>query len=200
MKYLKYFENSKDIRISSQSITTLKDEKIPEILHGNLDCSNNMLHDIIGSPKIIYGNFDCKFNILLSLIGSPEIVYGDFDCTFNSIRNLDGSPKEIHGNFDCRNNQLTSLDNGPEIVTNTFFCKNNPWKFPIPLDIIKKYRLSWLTIYTHEQEEKFRSYEYQKDFLTKYPERYKDLIYLGYDPKIKEEFDWLFNASDMGLM
>jgi len=44
------------------------------------------------------------------------------------------------------------------------------------------------------------SYEYQKEFLTENPEKYKDLEYFGYAPGIKEEFDWLFNAIDMKLM
>jgi len=58
------------------------------------------------------------------------------------------------------------------------------------------------SVYTKEQFEKFRSYEYQKEFLTNTPEKYRDLKYgyIGFNSKIKEEFDWLFNAIDMGLM
>jgi hypothetical protein len=52
----------------------------------------------------------------------------------------------------------------------------------------------------NELKKIYGSYEYQKEFLTEFPEKYKDLEFVGYNDKIKEEFDWLFNAVDMGLM
>ena len=80
-----------------------------------------------------------------------------------------------------------------------------------------------LIIYTREQIKEFISYEFQKKFLTENPERYKDLeqftfsplgndIYTswilssypndfnGYADGIEEEFDYLFNGVDMGLL
>jgi len=55
-------------------------------------------------------------------------------------------------------------------------------------------------LYNDLQKEKFGSYKFQKEYLTNNPEKYKDLEPIGYLEKIKEEFDWLFNAIDMGLM
>ena len=41
---------------------------------------------------------------------------------------------------------------------------------------------------------------YQKEFLTEHPERYKDLEFIGYAPYIKDMFDYLWSAVDMGLL
>jgi len=49
-------------------------------------------------------------------------------------------------------------------------------------------------------QDKFSSYEFQKDFLTKFPNRYKDLEFVGYNEDIKKEFEHLFNADEMGLL
>jgi len=46
----------------------------------------------------------------------------------------------------------------------------------------------------------YGTYEYQKEYLTETPEKYKDLEAIGYNKQILEEFDWLFNAADMGLI
>ena len=48
--------------------------------------------------------------------------------------------------------------------------------------------------------EKLTSYEFQKEFLTEYPEKYKDLIPFKYAKGIKKEFSYIFNAEDMGLL
>ena len=59
------------------------------------------------------------------------------------------------------------------------------------LNVIKHMEsLGWIT---------FMDYNYQKKFLTEQPENFKDLEQYGILPEIREEFDYLFNADNMGL-
>jgi hypothetical protein len=182
MKYLKYFENIENIEninFSNQNLKTLKGKNIPKQVNGFFYCSHNELTSLEFCPEYINGNFDCRNNELTSLEHCPEHVGGDFDCSYN---------------------QLTSLEFCPETVYGYFWCNNNPWTNVISYELIKKFNIRIWDLYTHEQKEKFGSYEYQKEYLTNTPEKYKDLEPIGFNNQIKEEFDWLFNAIDMKLM
>jgi hypothetical protein len=151
-------------------------------------------------PKHIPGDFSCALNKLTSLEFGPVSVDGQFNCYDNELTSLEYCPEHVGGDFDCSDNQLISLEYCPETVGGYFWCDNNPWTNVIPYDLIKKFNIRIWDLYTHEQKEKFGSYEYQKIFLTNTPEKYKDLEPIGYNKQILEEFDWLFNAADMGLM
>ena len=48
--------------------------------------------------------------------------------------------------------------------------------------------------------EKLTSYEFQKEFLTKYPNKVKDLEHVGYNEDIKKEFEHLLSGDEMGLL
>jgi len=68
---------------------------------------------------------------------------------------------------------------------------------------INKYNIEDLyipDIYSDEEKEKFSSYDFQKEFLNEYPEKYLELEPFGYASGIKEEFKWIFDAVNMGLM
>jgi len=92
------------------------------------------------------------------------------------------------------------LDFCPETVTGKFVCFKNHWEEPISYSLIKKYNIDKKSLYMDFQIEEFGDYEYQKEFLTETPEKYRDLEPIGFNEDILEEFDWLFNAIDMGLM
>jgi hypothetical protein len=218
MKYLKYFDKNKEY--SDKKLKTLTTLNLPNIWDDSFICSDNNLKNLIGSPKYVSNafwcdyneltslegapikvgeNFYCHHNNLKNLIGFPEKFFGEVDCSNNYLTSLIGLPNKIYGDFYCNNNQLTSLDFCPEISGFSKYL-NNPWTNVIPYDLIKKFNIQISDLYTKEQKEKFGSYEYQKEYLTNSPEKYKDLEPIGFNDKIKDEFDWLFNAIDMGLM
>jgi hypothetical protein len=167
---------------------------------GNFECYNNKLTSLEFCPETIGGDFSCSSNNLTSLEFCPEYVGGNFSCSSNNLTSLEFCPKIINGDFWGRNNNLTSLDFLPEYIGGSSDFDHNNWNNPIPYELIKKYNILIKDLYTIEQKQKFGSYKYQKEFLTNTPEKYKDLEPIGYNEKIKEEFDWLFNAIDMGLM
>jgi len=218
MKYLKYFEQN--ISYEDKKLTSLKELNIPKYFFTNFNCSNNQLTSLEFCPKEVGGYFDCVSNRLTSLEFCPKEVGGYFDCDNNNLASLEFCPEKIGGFFSCSNNQLTSLEFCPETINDNFYCNNNqltslefcpksvsgirfncsnnPWSNPLQYNLIKKFNIT--DAYTDEQINFFGSYEYQKEFLNNSPEKYKDLIPIGFSKEIKEEFDWLFNAADMGLL
>jgi len=130
----------------------------------------------------------------------PKYVDGDFECDGNNLTSLEFGPEYVGGKFDCTGNKLKSLNFCPDFVGGGFECGDNNWTKPIPYETIKKYNIDTGVLYNHEQYERFSTYEYQKKYLTESPEKYLDLLPFGFGSKIKEEFDWLFNAIDMKLM
>jgi len=198
MKYLKYFEQNTNIY--NNKLTSLKDLNISKKIYGHFDCDGNYLTSLEFGPEYVGGYFSCSHNKLTSLEFCPETINNHFFCNNNELTSLEFGPKIVKGSFYCSYNKLTSLEFCPEIVGENFICNNNNWTNPIPYNIMLKYNLFLSNLYTFDQKKKFRSYKFQKEFLTNTPEKYKDLEVIGYHTKIKEEFDWLFNASDMGLM
>ena len=92
------------------------------------------------------------------------------------------------------------MDFLPETIGGDLICYNNNWTYPIPKEILDKYKIDEKLLYTPEQLKKFKSYNFQYDYLTEFPEKYKELKQFGFAPGIRTEFDWLFNAIEMGLM
>jgi len=150
--------------------------------------------------------FENKFSwfnkelITLKGLDIPKHIPGDFSCALNKLTSLEFGPVSVDGQFNCYDNELTSLEFAPEYVGGDFHCFNNNWTNVIPYELIIKYDILPDNIYSKEQVKKFGSYKYQKEYLTNTPEKYKDLEPIGYNKQILEEFDWLFNAADMGLM
>jgi hypothetical protein len=96
-----------------------------EVKDGSIDCYNNGLTSLKGSPKKFYGDFDCRYNKLTSLEGAPEKVGGVFDCNGNKLTSLRGAPQEVGKDFACEENQLTSLEGAPQKVGGAFWCSKN---------------------------------------------------------------------------
>jgi len=194
----------------------------PKTVSGYFDCSRNRLTSLEFCPEYVGKNFSCYKNQLTSLEFCPETVSGSFNCGNNNLTSLEYCIKKINGGFFCYSNKITSLIGLPENIVGVISCGDNKlksldyipkdfngkinccspndWTNPIPYILIEKYDIRTTDLYTTEQVEKFGSYEYQKEYLTNTPEKYKDLEPIGYHKKIKKEFDWLFNAIDMGLM
>jgi len=199
MKYIKYFEGLNDFMYDNRFLTTLNKLEIPlpDHIKGDFYCRNNKLTSLEGGPKIVDYVFNCTQNKLTTLEFCPNYVGSNFNCSHNELTTLEFFPEYVGGILDCSNNKLTSIDNIALYSIDMIYCSNNNWIDVIPYKI---YLNAFDSPYTDNQYFKFRSYEYQKEFLTKTPEKYNDLESVGYVNGIKEEFDWLFNAIDMGLM
>ena len=165
-----------------------------------LSCGNNQLAELPELPVSLHTLY-CGDNQLTELPELPVSLH-DLYCGDNQLAELPELPDTLQKLY-CYNNKLTYLPELPESVDD-LDIGGNDWSSPIPYNLIEKYNLLDLLkdkLYTEEQKEYFGSYEYQKEYLTNTPEKYKDLdIPIGYNEQIKEEFDWLFNAIDMGLL
>ena len=112
-----------DIDCSNNKLTTLKGS--PQKIDGNFKCNNNKLTTLKGSPKKIGRDFDCSNNQLTTLEGSPQEIGRDFDCSFNNLTTLKGSPQRVDKDFNCSGNKLTTLEGSPQIVGRNFVCSFN---------------------------------------------------------------------------
>ena len=123
IKYKLTPDKDGDIDCSNNKLTTLKGS--PQKIDGNFKCNNNKLTTLKGSPKKIGRDFDCSNNQLTTLEGSPQEIGRDFDCSFNNLTTLKGSPQRVDKNFNCSGNKLTTLEGSPQIVGRNFVCSFN---------------------------------------------------------------------------
>ena len=123
IKYKLTPDKDGDIDCSNNKLTTLKGS--PQKIDGNFKCSGNKLTTLEGSPKKIGRDFDCSNNQLTTLEGSPQEIGRDFDCSFNNLTTLKGSPQRVDRNFNCSGNKLTTLEGSPQIVGRNFVCSFN---------------------------------------------------------------------------
>lgn len=123
IKYKLTPDKDGDIDCSNNKLTTLKGS--PQKIDGNFKCNNNKLTTLEGSPKKIGRDFDCSNNQLTTLEGSPQEIGRDFDCSFNDLTTLKGSPQRVDRNFNCSGNKLTTLEGSPQIVGRNFVCSFN---------------------------------------------------------------------------
>ena len=131
MKYLKLFENFKDIdsicrRYCIENYTINSDGSID--VNGDVDLFNEGLTKLPLKFRNVKGNFYCYDNRLISLEGAPNSVTGEFNCNNNKLISLEGAPQSVGGYFDCSNNKLLSLDNFPKLTdtNHVFYYTNNP--------------------------------------------------------------------------
>ena len=123
IKYKLTPDKDGDIDCSNNKLTTLKGS--PQKIDGNFKCNNNKLTTLEGSPKKIGRDFDCSNNQLTTLEGSPQEIGRDFDRSFNNLTTLKGSPQRVDRNFSCSGNKLTTLEGSPQIVGRNFTCSFN---------------------------------------------------------------------------
>ena len=162
--------------------------ELPESLI-KLNCGVNKLSFLTKLPTSLE-LLDCYNNKNLSIL--PELpesltILSCWGCNLSVLSELPKSLTELY----CYENKLSVLPELPKSLIE-IYCGDNPWIEPIPLEY---YNLAKdkNDIYNQKQEEKFGSYEFQKEFIEKYPFRIKDLEPIGVDPKIKKEYAYLFD-------
>jgi len=226
MKYLKKYErytglNNNILSIYSKNLTEIPEEFLPLDNIKELLCYNNKLSVLPELPDTLI-NLVCQHNNLRYLPELPPdldmlFCYNNkltelnlpsklrvLDCANNNISELqlpDGLEELL-----CDKNNLTELPELPDSLT-TFSCGQNNFKEPIKYEYhVKFYNGIFLGdmksnfLYTKEQTEKFKTYEFQKEFLTKDDSRWEDLKPFGINEKLKKEFSWIWDAGEMGLL
>lgn len=201
MKYLKLYEGFLN------NIFFGKDKTLQDYINNGrikinvevLDCYNLLINSLDGIEKFTNLKYlRCQGNCLESLQNIKNLInLVEIDCRGNNLRNLKGIENLINlEGLYCTDNLLTSLD-GIENLNNlrsiTFderFIKH-PTKLPNLLHIN--------TTYNKNLIEKFKSYECQKEFLIKFPNKFDVLIPYGIHAKIKEEFPALVRGSEWGF-
>ena len=210
-------------QINGYSTLLLKFERlnhIPEELlpfPENLEYINIEHNKITKIPKL-NGNLKklkCEDNELTELPELPNtLIY--LECTDNEILELPKLPNGLI-NLYCSRNKLKELPELPSTLL-VLQCHANDFQQPIKIEYMNKffnYKDNWSyskrnlpnethrwldPIYTKAQQIKFKSYEFQKEFLMNEDNNWKDLEPFGYADGIKEEFSYLFDGEDMGLL
>jgi Leucine-rich repeat (LRR) protein len=216
MKYLKtykLFEGvQKEMDVSNKKLTKLPElpnslkslycdynnlTKLPELPNSleKLICHNNQLTklpELPNSLKKIY----CHYNNLTKLPELPNSLKKLY-CHNNQLTKLPELPDSLNYLY-CYNNNLTKLPELPNSLLK-LDCFNNPFKEPIKKEIIEKFELDENKLYTTDSIELFKSYNFQKQFLTDNPTRYMD-IEEWLRPEIKEEFAYLYDSDEFGII
>ena len=159
----------------------------------NLWCSKNHLPSLDVSTNTALTHLYCYNNQLPSLDVSANTALTYLYCYNNQLPSLDVSGATALAHLNCSSNHLTRLPKLPDSLR-VLYCSNNPFEEPISQDIIKKFNLNESKLYTEERVKVFKSYEWQKEFLKKHPERFND-IHFWILPEIKEEFKNLGNKT-----
>ena len=205
----KIFENTK-LNYSNKDLTELSE--LPDNLE-QLECYVNQLISLPELPDTLeYLNYKCnklielpklpdelemllcQYNKLSSLPKLPNnliILY----CYNNRLTSLPKLPNNLITLY-CYNNELTSLPKLPDSLI-TLHCYNN--NFKEPLKGVDRFKLHY-NIYSEEQIELFRSYEFQKEYIQKDPSNYFNLKHLGIHLKIEKEFKNINSIEDMGVI
>ena len=92
---------------------------------GNVNLSKKNFTHIPVKFNIVKGNVDCSHNMLTDILFAP-IKVNYFDCSQNKIVSLKGAPQCVEATFKCNNNKLLSLEHAPEIINLDFYCSYNP--------------------------------------------------------------------------
>lgn len=222
MKYLKLYENFKKgisfkewiktghfatisgifSKIGSMGQLKISDFDLSEITE--FSCSSENLKDLVGVE--IFPNLRalwCNHNFLQNLKGLEKLINLEtLVCNNNSIVDLIPIENLNLKNLNCTNNKLKKLENIEKLLDlKEFECEMNNWIEPIPKEIMNKffYTYGLAQLYTYDQEREFKSYNFQKQFLTNHPEKAQDLKPFGFHPEIKKEFPALVRGSEWGF-
>ena len=160
-----------------------------------LHCNANYITELPKLPPKLQALF-CSHNRLSLLPELPNTIKR-LECGNNKLTSLPELPTTLDY-LNCSNNKLTELPELPKSLT-YLDCDNNDWKEPIKKEYAIKFKLRF--DYTFDQLELFCSEDFQREFLTKKPERFEDLSYWGVEvePVIRKEFEYIFDGGDMGF-
>ena len=196
MKYIKsykLFESKKTfLDISGHGYKTIPLKLSDSLIY--INCSQNNLSKLPNLPKNLE-KLICSNNKLTELPELPKYL-DELDVDNNKIIKLPKLPNTLIS-LDCSHNKLTELLKLPKNLEN-LYCFDNNWKEPLNFDIIRKF---YIQPYTKNQKYLFNSENFQRKFLTEYPEKFKNLCVgdLEIHPLIRKEFSYLFEGEDMGF-
>ena len=226
MKYLKSFENYENfvhyysdgdtkLTISNRNYTEFPKDFIIKDTVEHINCSCNKLTSLPELPKNLK-ELICYSNRLTSLPSLPETLI-KLDCDKNWLKYLPKLPESLKS-LSCMNTDLihlpelpknllslsciyTKLEDLPELPKNLTYCdiRFAKWKEPVSPENFKILKND-INIYSQEQIDNFSSFEFQKEFLTKFPEKLKYLEFFGYADGIEELFPHLFDMDELGLL
>jgi hypothetical protein len=160
-----------------------------------LICYNNKLTSLPKLPNTLV-NLDCDKNNIKELPELPESLE-ILSCMRNDIKHLPKLPKNLK-DLTCI---YTKLEDLPKLPENMMFCdiRFTNYKEPVSPENFKILKND-MNIYSQEQIDKFSSFEFQKEFLTKHPEKFENLKHIGYADGIEELFPHLFDMDELGLL
>jgi hypothetical protein len=119
-------------------------------------------------------------------------------CQFNELKQLPKLPESLQV-LHCNDNKLTELPKLPDSLQD-LYCDCNPLKCLIPSKFIKYQTVDWLEEHYYPM---INSYDGQKNILEQDESNIKELLKQtkgNINPKIKEEYNHLFQANDWGLI
>ena len=195
MKYLKSFENYTNENETVLSFNKLDINEIPKEflpLKNNLvelhchHCRNlSVLPELPNTLKVLW----CYETVITELPKLPNTlkVLWCYDTVITVLPELPDSLTSLW----CANNKISILPDFPKNL-DLIYIGNNPWIEPIPFEWYNNSD-DRLDIYNKEQKKKFQSYEFQKEFVEKYPLRLKDLNPIGINREIRKEYAYLFD-------
>ena len=158
-----------------------KDYDFSKVKH--LNCTSNKIENLDGIENFTnLENLHCEKNNLESLKGIENCKKLErLDCQYNNLKNLDG------------------IENLPNLKY--VYCQYNKWEFPLSLETFKKFFYGPDDVYTEYNIIHFRTYNCQKAFLDKYPERVGELKEFGYNIELLNdpEYAWLFDQETNGF-
>jgi len=182
--------SNKDIKIlvvNNNKLTQISN--LPETLT-ELKCSNNKITKMV-LPKNLQ-RLTCSCNLLEELGDVPETLV-ELICTNNKLVKLPENLPNIV-TLRCSKNKIQFI---PKYNKKKFYYNykyfNNPVENIAPKVSVKnKNELNWYENYL----KKIKTYEFQKNYLNKYPDLLEDIEGLIL-PEIKEEFSHLFIMRDL---
>ena len=183
MKYLKYFEQHKSSKLL----------ELPNIPVSGEFNSIPKLSTLVGCPKNIFSPFNTGDDNMI-FIKMCILTFGVDNILNLEEYNIKNPIQNTKNDLILNTISIYKYNLNDPIIKMTYKDDKEEFKTFNIMDRIISKNLS------DNLKNIYGSYEFQKDYLTKTPEKYIDLEFIGYNDEIKKEFDWLFNAVDMGIM
>lgn len=195
MRYIKRYENYQDLYVLDLTDTNLKElPKLSKELK-KLYCFDNKIEELPELPNSL-NELRCgrnKLEVLPKLPDTLELL----SCPENKLEYLPKLPNTLIKLL-CHQNKLKELPELPDTLK-YLCCDDNPFEYPLPKEIVDKYKFKNHNLYTMARLKVFNTKEWQREFLTKFPEKWQDIEWITH-PDIKIEFDYLFGSKDLGIL
>jgi len=203
------FDNKKDLynlpnnleELECVGIKLLELPELPNTLK-YLYCSVNRLKSLPKLPGTLIELY-CRDNNLTELPKLP-VTLQILSCYNNKLTELPELPNSLSSLF-CHDNKLKNLPDLPDTLTK-FSCFNNPFECPIGKDIIEKFKLNILKLYTRQKMTQFKTKKYQDFLLDKYYSKFADIVYnfdllgIEFHEEVKQKYEHLFTGLQYNLI